>query len=74
MGSRIWLSYRRQRLTTTVANSAASYAKELQWLIDDGVLIASHPRKSYTPQPFHDHHARSRTAPARPRNGWVWET
>lgn len=38
IGSRIWL-LQRQKLTTTVANSAVSYAKEaLQWLIDDGVV------------------------------------
>lgn len=38
IGSRLWL-LRRQKLTTTVATSAVSYAKEaLQWLIDDGVI------------------------------------
>lgn len=38
IGSRLWL-LRRQRLSTAVAASAVSYAKEaLQWLIDDGVV------------------------------------
>lgn len=40
IGSRIWL-LRRQKLTSSTATKAASYAKEaLQWLIDDGVIAS----------------------------------
>ncbi|ARF52792.1 phage GP46 family protein [Pantoea stewartii] len=77
IGSRIWL-LRRQRLTTTVANSAASYAKEaLQWLIDDGVLDSVsvstqivYPRSLFMTITCQKPDGTSTSA----KYGWVWET
>lgn len=77
IGSRIWL-LQRQKLTTTIANSAVSYAKEsLQWLIDDGVVesvdITSqivYPSRLYMAITYQKPDLTSTTVQYR----WVWES
>jgi len=76
IGSRIWL-LKRQKLTTAVANSAVSYAKEaLQWLIDDGVVASItattqivYPSRLYMTITYQEP---GKTASSAKYN-WVWE-
>ncbi|QCR38939.1 hypothetical protein C1N62_22755 (plasmid) [Nissabacter sp. SGAir0207] len=76
IGSRIWL-LRRSKLSTTVANSAVSYAKEaLQWLIDDGVIASVsittqivYPSRLYMAITYQKPDRTSSTV----RYFWVWE-
>lgn len=77
IGSRIWL-LQRSKLSTSVANSAASYAKEaLQWLIDDGV-IASVTITTQIVYPSRLYMAITYQKPDRTTSTvkyfWVWET
>jgi len=77
IGSRIWL-LRRSKLSTAVANSAASYAKEaLQWLIDDGVIASVsittqivYPSRLYMAITYQKPDRTSSTV----QYYWVWET
>ncbi len=77
IGSRIWL-LKRQRLSTTVANNAASYAKEaLQWLIDDGIVESVavttqivYPSRLYMAITYQKPDRTSSTV----KYYWVWES